>query len=185
MQKTQEIQVQSLGQTWGSSQSPGEAPLEKGVAIHSSVLAWRIPRTEEPVGPQSVGSQKSRRRLKRLSMRATPPIKNKHTKNLKSRWKPSGKASIFLRKCCRCNCPILASKVTLVLCDTCYNKELHSTACTAPSLPLPSRPQTRQSSSPSQSCSPSQSHSTHDRKESPVCSGQLRSASVTCSPLQS
>ena len=62
-------------------------------------------------------------------------IKKKQTKNLKSRWKPSGKASLFLIKCCRCNCPIPASKVTLVLCDMCCNKELHSKAHTAPSLP--------------------------------------------------
>ena len=31
--------------------------LEKEMAIHSSVLAWRIPWTEEPGGPQSMGSQ--------------------------------------------------------------------------------------------------------------------------------
>ena len=42
----QETQVWSLG--W-------EDPLEKGMAIHSSILAWRIPRTEEPVRLQSVG----------------------------------------------------------------------------------------------------------------------------------
>ena len=47
----QETQVQSLGQ---------ENPLEKGVAIHSSILAWRIPRTEEPVEPQSMGLQRVR-----------------------------------------------------------------------------------------------------------------------------
>ena len=35
-----------------------EDPLEKGMAIHSSNLAWRIPWTEEPGGPQSVGSQR-------------------------------------------------------------------------------------------------------------------------------
>ena len=36
--------------------SPGlEEPPEKGVAIHSSILAWRIPRTEEPGGLQSMG----------------------------------------------------------------------------------------------------------------------------------
>ena len=45
-----EMQVRSLGQ---------EVPLEKGMATHSSILAWRIPRTEEPGGLQSVGSQKS------------------------------------------------------------------------------------------------------------------------------
>ena len=32
-------------------------PLEKGVATHSTILAWRIPRTEEPGGLQSMGSQ--------------------------------------------------------------------------------------------------------------------------------
>jgi len=45
----QEIQVQSLG--W-------EDPLEKGMATHSSILAWRIPWTEEPGGLQSMGSQR-------------------------------------------------------------------------------------------------------------------------------
>ena len=37
---------------------PGwEDPLEKGMAIHSSILAWRIPWTEEPGGLQFMGSQ--------------------------------------------------------------------------------------------------------------------------------
>ena len=35
-----------------------EDPLEKGMATHSSILAWRIPRTEEPGGLQSMGSQR-------------------------------------------------------------------------------------------------------------------------------
>ena len=39
--------VQSLG--W-------EDPLEKGMATHSGILAWTIPRTEEPGGLQSIGS---------------------------------------------------------------------------------------------------------------------------------
>ena len=47
----QETQVRSLGQ---------EDPLEKGMATHSSVLAWRIPWTEEPSGLQSMGSQRVR-----------------------------------------------------------------------------------------------------------------------------
>ena len=34
-----------------------ENPLEKGMAIHSSILAWRIPWTEKPRGLQFVGSQ--------------------------------------------------------------------------------------------------------------------------------
>ena len=43
--------VPSLGQ---------EDSLEKGMATHSSILAWRIPWTEEPGGLQSVGSQRVR-----------------------------------------------------------------------------------------------------------------------------
>ena len=33
-------------------------PLEEGMATHSSILAWRIPWTEEPGGLQSIGSQR-------------------------------------------------------------------------------------------------------------------------------
>ena len=46
----QETRVQSLG---------GEEPLEKGMAAHSSILAWRLPWTEEPGGLQSMGLQES------------------------------------------------------------------------------------------------------------------------------
>ena len=46
----QETQVQSLGQ---------EGPLEKGMATHSSILAWKIPWTKEPGGLQSVGVSKN------------------------------------------------------------------------------------------------------------------------------
>ena len=46
----QETRVWSLG--W-------EVPLEKGMATHSSILAWRIPQTDEPGGPQSMGLQES------------------------------------------------------------------------------------------------------------------------------
>ena len=45
----QETWVRSLG---------GEDPLEEGIATHSSVLAWTIPRTEESGGLQSTGSQR-------------------------------------------------------------------------------------------------------------------------------
>ena len=45
----QETWVQSLG--W-------EDPLKKGMATHSSILAWRIPWTEEPGRLQSMGSQR-------------------------------------------------------------------------------------------------------------------------------
>ena len=46
-----------------------EDPLEEGAATPSSILAWRIPWTEEPGGLQTTGSQ-SRTRLKRLSRHA-------------------------------------------------------------------------------------------------------------------
>ena len=36
-----------------------EDPLEKGMAAHSSILAWQIPWTEEPGGLPSMGSQES------------------------------------------------------------------------------------------------------------------------------
>ena len=45
-----ETQVRSLG---------GEDPLEKRMATHSSILAWRIPWTEEPGGLQSMGLKES------------------------------------------------------------------------------------------------------------------------------
>ena len=38
----------------------GEDPLEKEMATHSSILAWKIPRTEEPGGLQSMGLQRVR-----------------------------------------------------------------------------------------------------------------------------
>ena len=47
--ETQEMQVRSLGQ---------KDPLEKEMATHPSILAWRIPWTEEPGGLQSMGSQR-------------------------------------------------------------------------------------------------------------------------------
>ena len=51
MQELQETQVQSPG--W-------EDPWEKEMAAHSSILAWRIPWTEEPGRLQSMGSQRVR-----------------------------------------------------------------------------------------------------------------------------
>ena len=50
----------AMGETW--VQSLGwEDPLEKGMATHSSILAWRIPWTEEPGRLQSTGSQRVER----------------------------------------------------------------------------------------------------------------------------
>ena len=49
VKESREMEVQSL--SW-------EDPLEKGMATHSRILAWRIPWTEEPAGLQSMGSQR-------------------------------------------------------------------------------------------------------------------------------
>ena len=49
MKETQETWVQSLGQ---------DDPLEEEMATQSSILAWRIPWTEEPGGLQSMGLQR-------------------------------------------------------------------------------------------------------------------------------
>ena len=51
MQEAQETQVRSLGL---------EDPLEEEIASHSSILAWRIPWTEEPGGLWSMGLQRVR-----------------------------------------------------------------------------------------------------------------------------
>ena len=51
MQEMQEISAKSQGQ---------EDPLEEEMAVHFSILTWRIPWTEEPGGLQPIGSQKVR-----------------------------------------------------------------------------------------------------------------------------
>ena len=53
----QETQVQSPG---------GEDPLEEEMAVHSSILAWRLPWTEEPGGLPSVGSHRESDTTERL-----------------------------------------------------------------------------------------------------------------------
>ena len=53
------MRFRSLGQ---------EEPLEEGMVIHSSTLAWRIPRTEEPGQATVHRAAKSRARLKQLSI---------------------------------------------------------------------------------------------------------------------
>ena len=50
-QETQETRVQSLSR---------EGPPEEGMATYSSILAWRIPWTEEPDGLQAIGQQRVR-----------------------------------------------------------------------------------------------------------------------------
>ena len=47
----QDTRVQALG--W-------EDPLEEEMATHSNIIAWRIPWTEEPIGLESMGSQRVR-----------------------------------------------------------------------------------------------------------------------------
>ena len=58
-----ELPVRSLGQ---------DDLLEKGVATHSSILAWRIPCTEEPGGLQSMGSNRVRHDGRDLACPAHP-----------------------------------------------------------------------------------------------------------------
>ena len=50
MQEMQETRVRSLGR---------EDPLEEGMTTHSSILAWRIPWTEEPGGLSPLGHKES------------------------------------------------------------------------------------------------------------------------------
>ena len=51
LQESEEVWVRYLG---------GKDPLEEGMATHSSILAWRIPWTEDPGGLQSIGQQRVR-----------------------------------------------------------------------------------------------------------------------------
>ena len=69
----QETQVRSLGR---------EDPLEEEMATHSSVLAWRIPWTEEPGGLQTMGLQKSQTQLKNMGY----PKKQPQTEGLNTVW---------------------------------------------------------------------------------------------------
>jgi len=69
----QETQVWSLG---------GEDPLEKGMATHSSILAWRIPWTEDPGGLQSMGLQRVLDTTEQLTLAST--IQSNHDAAAKS-----------------------------------------------------------------------------------------------------
>ena len=51
MQEMRRAQIRSLSR---------EDPMEKEIATHPSILAWKIPRTEEPGGLQTMGSQRLR-----------------------------------------------------------------------------------------------------------------------------
>ena len=59
VQETQEMWVRSLGGAGaGAGAGAGVYLLEEGTATHLSILAWRIPWTEEPGGLQPLGSQR-------------------------------------------------------------------------------------------------------------------------------
>ena len=73
MQEPQETQVQSLG-CW-------EDPLQKGLATHSSIPAWRRPWTEEPGGLQSVGLQRLRDNCRDLARRHMQARAHTHTQS--------------------------------------------------------------------------------------------------------
>ena len=65
MQEIQETQIWSLGR---------EDALEKETATRSSILAWRIPWTEEPDGLQSMGSQRVRHGWARMQDEYEPKV---------------------------------------------------------------------------------------------------------------
>ena len=56
------LQTQEKKETWIRSLGQ-EDSLEKGMATHSSILAWRLPWTEEPGGLQSMGSPRRRQAI--------------------------------------------------------------------------------------------------------------------------
>ena len=60
MAKNLPANAEDVIDTQGVSSLDLEDPLEAGMATHSSILAWRIPWTEEPGGLQSVGSPRVR-----------------------------------------------------------------------------------------------------------------------------
>ena len=73
----QDTRVQSLGR---------EDPLEKEMATHSCILAWRIPWSEEPCGLQSMGSQSVRQDWPTFTYLSTKGIYYK-----KTRWLPESR----------------------------------------------------------------------------------------------
>ena len=88
-----ETWVQSLGR---------EVPLEKEMAIHSCILAWRIPRTEEPGGLQFMGSQRvGHDWVTSLSLKLWP-FRDPRSRDLISR-------SHFRRVVCSSTCPLMQS----------------------------------------------------------------------------
>ena len=81
----QETQVWSLG--W-------EDPLQTGIATHSSILAWRIPWTEEPGWPQCMGSQRVRHNWVTISLSLSLSHTHTHT-HTHNVWRPAGNMGWF------------------------------------------------------------------------------------------
>ena len=69
----------TMRETWVRSLSQ-EDPLEKGMATHSSIHAWKIPRTKEPDGLQTMGSQRVAREHLLLKTRAAEEQESKQPK---------------------------------------------------------------------------------------------------------
>ena len=91
MQETQEMLLRSLGWT---------DPLEKGMVTCSSILAWEIPRTEEPGGLQSMGSQRVRHHL---------VTEHTHTRDFYGAKPNPENEKTALRFQVRSRCPLVAS----------------------------------------------------------------------------
>ena len=68
-----------MRETWVRSLSQ-EDPLDKGMATHSSIHAWKIPRTKEPDGLQTMGSQRVAREHLLLKTRAAEEQESKQPK---------------------------------------------------------------------------------------------------------
>ena len=86
MQKTQETRVRSLSQ---------DDPVEEEMATHSSILAWRIPWTEEPGGPQSISSHRFGQALATKHASMHMPINEQVAHALKPCTLWTGSAGIF------------------------------------------------------------------------------------------
>ena len=96
---TRETRVQSLGQ---------EDLLEKGMATHFSILAWRISWTEEPGGLQSVGSQRVRHNWRTNAFTFS---------NMTTGYLRVGIMTFFFVQCCNMNSqPNIEQEIWMIAC---------------------------------------------------------------------
>ena len=131
---TQETQVQLLG---------GEDPLEKEMAIHSSILAWRIPGTEEP-GGLPYGVTQSRTQLKRLSSSSKenfhfpcPGFKTLHLQNeVATNWPLHNKDIMQpqANSCWGCQLHMTSHEIQMLLYRFCYFPQCFTPVCHPPVL---------------------------------------------------